>query len=231
MGRAVFAKLARQRRHDPGALISFFRLTVGVQWSALAAVALTLVLDRGVSSGSIGLALPNWPAGAGPVLISASIGLAAAVAAGIVLGVRGARSGTGLPVAPESIAPMIPVTRTERYWAAAVAVGAGASEELVFRGLLLAVAVGLGLHPVLAAAVLTVVFGAAHRYQGVGGVVTTTVFGAVMSAIALGTQSLLLPIVLHAALDLRALLLTRPAVAPAWHGEGRATGPDRPAPE
>jgi len=37
-----------------------------------------------------------------------------------------------------------------------------------------------------------------------------------MSVITLGTQSLLLPIVLHTAIDLRALLLTRPAQTPTW---------------
>lgn len=92
----------------------------------------------------------------------------------------------------------------------------------MFRGLLLAVGVGLGLHPVLVVAVLTVVFGAAHYYQGVPGMLATAFVGAVMSALALATGSLLLPIVLHVAIDLRGLLLTRPAVEPAWFRPGSA---------
>ena len=40
---------------------------------------------------------------------------------------------------------------------------------------------------------------------------SATVFGALMAAVALATGSLLLPVLLHIALDLRGLLLTRPA--------------------
>lgn len=211
-GRSMFARLERSRPHDPTALVAFYRVTVGVQVATVAAVAVAVLADAGVGAGSIGLALPAAPdSSLTPLLAGAVIGTALALGAGLLLGLRAARAGQGLPVAPVAISPMIPVTRTERWWAAAVAVGAGISEELVFRGLLLAVAVGLGMPPVLAAVGLTVVFGMAHLYQGIRGVVTTALFGGVMSAIALGTESLLVPIVLHAAVDLRSLLLTRPA--------------------
>jgi membrane protease YdiL (CAAX protease family) len=51
------------------------------------------------------------------------------------------------------------------------------------------------------------VFGLAHAYQGVTGVVTTGVLGGVLAALYLGTGSLLLPVVLHALIDLRFLLV------------------------
>jgi membrane protease YdiL (CAAX protease family) len=52
-----------------------------------------------------------------------------------------------------------------------------------------------------------VAFGLAHAYQGVGGVLSTGVLGAVLAALYLGTGSLLLPVVLHAVIDLRFLLV------------------------
>lgn len=167
--------------------------------------------------------LPAAEGGLPSVVVGGLAGMAVAVGVAVVLAVRGRRRGAGLPVAPAAIAPMVPVTRTERWWAAGVSVGAGVSEELVFRGLLLAVAVGLGASPLLAAGLLSVVFGAVHLYQGVAGVVTTTLFGAVMAAMALSTGSLLLPVLLHVAVDLRSLLLTRPAEVPDWlrPGPGR----------
>jgi membrane protease YdiL (CAAX protease family) len=50
-------------------------------------------------------------------------------------------------------------------------------------------------------------FGLAHAYQGRAGVLTTGVLGGVMAALYLQTGSLLLPVLLHAAIDLRFLLV------------------------
>ena len=72
--------------------------------------------------------------------------------------------------------------------------------------------------PVVAAVVLTLLFGVVHLYQGVAGVVSATLLGALMAAVALATGSLLLPVLLHAAIDLRGLLLTRPTAQKESHG-------------
>ena len=50
-------------------------------------------------------------------------------------------------------------------------------------------------------------FGLAHAYQGVAGIVTTGILGGVLAALYLDTGSLLLPVLLHAAIDLRFLLV------------------------
>ena len=64
--------------------------------------------------------------------------------------------------------------------------------------------------------IAAVAFGLAHAYQGRAGVVLTGVLGGVMAALYVGTGSLLLPVLLHAAIDLRFLLVpTR--VLPAGH--------------
>jgi len=209
-GKSAFARLTARRPDDPTALVRFYRLTVGTQCVATAVVLLTVLLDPGVVAGSIGILLPSF-ADLPPWVVGGGIGIVLVLAFAVVQALR-ARNGTGgLTAAPANLSPMIPVTATERRWAAVVAVGAGVSEELVFRGLLLAVAVGLGVAPVLAAVVLTVLFGVIHLYQGVAGVLSATLFGGLMAAVALSTGSLLLPVLLHVALDLRGLLLTRPA--------------------
>jgi membrane protease YdiL (CAAX protease family) len=69
-------------------------------------------------------------------------------------------------------------------------------------------------------AVAAVAFGLAHAYQGVGGIVLTGVLGGVLAALYLSTGSLLLPVLLHAVIDLRFLLVpTR--VLPAVAGSAR----------
>jgi membrane protease YdiL (CAAX protease family) len=50
-------------------------------------------------------------------------------------------------------------------------------------------------------------FGVAHANQGRAGVALTGVLGGVMAALYLQTGSLLLPVLLHAAIDLRFLLV------------------------
>ena len=55
--------------------------------------------------------------------------------------------------------------------------------------------------------VAAVAFGLAHAYQGRAGILLTGLLGGVMAALYLGTGSLLLPVLLHAAIDLRFLLV------------------------
>lgn len=82
-----------------------------------------------------------------------------------------------------------------------LAVTAGICEEIVYRGVLMAVAISVvGPWPAMVAT--SVIFGLAHVYQGVGGVLKTTVVGLVMAFLTLMSGSLLPAIVLHAVIDL-----------------------------
>jgi membrane protease YdiL (CAAX protease family) len=144
----------------------------------------------------------------------ATLGFTAAFAVGLLastLILRRLAAG-GRPVPGQAaFAAMLPGNRAERALALAVAVSAGICEELVYRGLLIAVGVGLlGLPAVAAAALSCLVFGLAHLYQGVGGVLGSTLVGAVLAAVYLVGASLLAPVLLHALLDVRALLLVPP---------------------
>jgi hypothetical protein len=104
---------------------------------------------------------------------------------------------------------VLPRTDRERRLFTVVGVTAGVCEEWLYRGFFLAVVAaatgGLptwGLILVAAAA-----FGLAHAYQGPAGIVSTGLLGGGMAVMYLQTGSLLLPVVLHAVIDLRFLLV------------------------
>ena len=112
---------------------------------------------------------------------------------------------------PPGLDALLPRTSAERRLAALVAVSAGVCEELVYRGLLLAVGVGLlGLHPLLAGLLALLVFAANHLYQGRQGVLFAAAIGFACTGFCLWTGSLLPAILLHAAIDLRAFLMLPP---------------------
>jgi membrane protease YdiL (CAAX protease family) len=98
---------------------------------------------------------------------------------------------------------MRPRTTVEHESFRFLSVTAGVTEELVFRGFLIAL---LGIYmPLLAAAALAVaVFGLGHIYQGWAGVVRTAAVGLVLTAVFLIGGSLLPVILLHIFIDLTA---------------------------
>ena len=70
-----------------------------------------------------------------------------------------------------------------------------------------------------ALAASSVLFGMAHSYQGVSGMIATALVGAAFGWVYLETGSLLLPVLLHAALDISSMtsawLVLRARRAPA----------------
>jgi membrane protease YdiL (CAAX protease family) len=59
-----------------------------------------------------------------------------------------------------------------------------------------------------------VIFGFAHLYQGIAGVLGTALIGALLVGLYLSTGSLLLPILVHAIIDIRAFLLVPAPASP-----------------
>ncbi len=112
----------------------------------------------------------------------------------------------------KSLDYFFPRTWTERRWFAFVCITAGICEESLYRGFLLHYlhVLPLSLNLTLALIIAAVIFGLAHLYQGLGGVAVTTLFGFLMSVLFLLTGNLLLPMIFHAATDLRILVLLRP---------------------
>jgi uncharacterized protein len=106
---------------------------------------------------------------------------------------------------------LMPVTIRERVFWAAVAVSAGICEEIVFRGWLLSTLHSqLHLTGTTLILIAAAIFGLAHSYQRLAGVILTAFLGAVFCVLFIMTGSLLVPIALHILVDLRFAILPSP---------------------
>jgi len=105
------------------------------------------------------------------------------------------------------IQAMIPRTPGEVRLGALLSLNAGLVEELVFRLALPAVIFGAFGNAWLALALSVIVFGALHIYQGAIGVASTMVIGAFLMLLYVATGSILVPIAVHALIDLRSFVL------------------------
>ncbi|PSK97188.1 CAAX prenyl protease-like protein [Murinocardiopsis flavida] len=235
LGRWFYARFRRRRGADPRALVRFYGTAAAVQWAWAAAVAAVLVLSPGLAASDLGLRLPhNWApilgaaAGAGAVFLVFHLLTRASrgrPAEGPGQGGRPAQGPGGPPddALGAVAADLAPQTRRERRAAAVHAVTAGICEELLYRGLFVALGVGLGL-PVWAAAVLScVLFAVAHVYQGWWGLVGPGVLGAAAMVLYLVTGSLIVAIVAHVLINLRSVLAGggRRGAGPGSPGGGR----------
>jgi len=113
--------------------------------------------------------------------------------------------------ASSGVAHLLPRTRREMALFAAVSVTAGVCEELIFRAFLLRylTAEPVGLPTLLAVTLAAVAFGVAHLGQGWRGVGTAAAAGLVFTGLYFATGTLLVPILVHAVIDLRALAFAR----------------------
>jgi len=124
----------------------------------------------------------------------------------------------------DSVGALLPDSRQERLWWGMVSVGAGISEELVFRGFLLYyfTAYVPQMNTPEKVLLASLVFGLAHIYQGWRGAISAGILGLVFAGLYVMTGSLLLPIVIHAAVDSRALLIFPPDTSAEMAMEGNA---------
>jgi len=191
-----------------------------------------LVLEQTVTASAV---LVLWRIGSVP---ASSLGLIAprswALTLGVLAAVVGVLVWSSLRLRPkadklrkkvqDSVGALIPDSHQERSWWAAVSVGAGISEELVFRGFLLYYLSLYLPHLNTAERVLLVslFFGLAHIYQGKSGAIGTGILGLILAGLYLMTGSLLLPVAIHAVVDARVLLIFPPIVIPTVPAEGAA---------
>ena len=217
-GHVLHRRFEGRLRTDPGARRSFYLRLLILEWGLSLLALVVWLATPGVSAGQVGLRWPQqWP---GPVT-----GLVVLlVVAFVVVSTRALRSGALLEAAEPVRRPgegrhaepaghatlaLLPRTAGERRLFTVVGVTAGVCEEWLYRGFFLAVVAALagGLQTWLLVVVAAVAFGLAHFYQGAVGILTTGLLGGVMAALYLQTGSLLLPVLLHAAIDLRFLLV------------------------
>lgn len=114
------------------------------------------------------------------------------------------------------IRALLPRNRGELPYGAGLAVTAGIVEELLFRLALPALLFGVTGDAVVAFLGATVVFGLLHIYQGVQGIVFSVLLGLVFLGLYVLSGSILVPIVLHAVIDLRSLVLIPVTLGGAW---------------
>ncbi|MCS0498899.1 CPBP family intramembrane glutamic endopeptidase [Protaetiibacter mangrovi] len=114
------------------------------------------------------------------------------------------------------IGALLPRTRGELPYGAGLALSAGVFEELMFRLALPALLFGIWPDGPVAFALSTLLFGALHLYQRWVGVLTATALGAIFAYLYLVSGTILLPIAVHAIVDLRSLVLLPLVIGKVW---------------
>jgi membrane protease YdiL (CAAX protease family) len=157
--------------------------------------------------------------------------VAAALIAPVVLLRRtvGDEGVDGIPAVGD-IRALLPRVRGELKFGVGLGLSAGIFEELLFRLALPALIFGIiGSGPpgfgVVAFTIAAIIFGMLHLYQGALGILFAALLGLVFAALYVLTGSIAAPIVLHALVDLRSLVLIPLVVGGAWRrrAETRST--------
>jgi len=237
-GRRRYGALVAAREADDGEFVRrHYRRAMIRQAVVTAAVLVLVAADPGLRGADVGLRLPHGGQ-VGRAVGWAVYLLVVLVAVGCVLRVRALR---GRSVPGQRHFAALVARAGERRAAAGLSLGAGVSEELLFRGLFTAIAVqALSLHPLAAVGLLSVLFGAGHLYQGWKGMLGVALIGWAFGVIYVETGSLLVPVIVHVAVDLRALVLVPieqvsarragPGVGPLSERRGRPAARRRRAP-
>ena len=183
----------------PSARVSAYRRGVVGEWAfTIAALAIWTAFARPWSAMRLGLP-HGWRLGVGVLFVLAAVGF-------VVLQLW---SVARLPVERRvaarpklrSVAFILPRTAREESWFLGLSTTAGFCEELLFRGYLpWFFAPWLG--SVGAMALVVIIFGLTHAYQGRSGVVNATLAGAFMAALVLVTDSLVPAMIVHALIDI-----------------------------
>jgi len=208
LSRGRFAKLLVALRQDPRALDRFYSRSMVAAWILGLSVPLVLLFEPGPTPADVGL---RWPAGGG-------LDYALALLVLIMLVVGGLRrrrfilSGRWPDAARNPVMALLPRTPAQRLLAVGISVTAGVVEEAIFRGLLIAAGVGiLGVPVEVAAVPALALFVWGHQYQGGAGLLGAGILGLMFTGVYLISGSILLPVILHTAQDLVALLLVPPS--------------------
>ncbi len=195
----------RQRMYRKWLVDSF--VTFG--GASLVVLALTwqyvpLVLDAVNSVGWV-RSLRSAFADSGGVGVGLVIGAVVVLVGGTLIAITLARN-TESVVAIGDVQSLLPRNRAELGYGAALSVNAGIVEELLFRLALPALVFGVTGNVVVAIVASLVLFGVLHVYQGVAGIVGSTIIGALLMVVFLATGSIVAAIVVHALIDLRSLV-------------------------
>jgi len=190
---------------DPIARTEAYQGTLARKW-ILTAFVLLLAFAGPISMDALGLTAPrSW------IESTRTLGmLLGAIAVSIVIfRYRGEWQFRQLQ---KMVGAMLPISTRERFWFAAVGISAGISEELLYRGFLFWYfwAYFPRLDWWVDLAICCFAFGLAHLYQGWRGVTGNAALGFCFGLLYVGSGSLFVPVVVHAAVDLRLLAILTP---------------------
>lgn len=194
--------------------IAYYRTMVIVGWLT-SVIALVAVGWRAILTFNPSSANSSWlpqRAGARTFVAGVLIGLLLVIALSVLQARRSAAIQQKMEKAFLRFSFILPLTGAERIWWIFVSLTAGITEEILYRGFLIHYFFAAPFHAALAVAVIvsSVIFGACHLYQGIAGVISAAILGLIFGAIFLMTGNLLVPMVLHALIDLRILVILRP---------------------
>jgi membrane protease YdiL (CAAX protease family) len=157
----------------------------------------------------------SWPIGrwfsgllsdTGSLIPGLAAGLAVALVGGTILAVFLARNAENTPTIGD-IAALLPRNRRELTYGAALSINAGVVEELLFRLAVPALIFGATGNAVVAVTASVLIFALLHVYQGWPGMIGALVIGTLLMSLYLATGNILVPIITHALVDLRSLVL------------------------
>ena len=176
-----------------------YRNNMLVLWS-VTGVMFAVWFGAGRDAAGLGLAVPSAPA-PGQIVAVALFTLIVAYSIGVLRKVhRSAATADMIIQATRDFSFAMPHTRRDLRWFYGLSATAGITEELLYRGFLLAY-LTLFFPTWFAVLLSAVIFGAAHAYQGPKGMLQVTFLGAAFAIMYVASGSLLLPIVAHVAVD------------------------------
>ncbi len=209
VGYYVFKSFARKLVDDTGVRLLYYKITIAGIWVPAAAIIALLFTgsllpkDTGIGWISVNFEVfGRW--GTYAILIIAGLVLASVVYQLLMTRFNEAfRKKVAALEVPHDIDLMLPRSGTEkRYWGL-LSLSAGLTEELIYRGFLIFLLGYLfpGLNIYLCIVISALLFGLAHTYQGLSGVIKTGLFGLLLALVYICTGSILPGILLHFLLD------------------------------
>ena len=181
-----------------GERIRLYLSTILFQW-LLAAVVAWRALTRGLTVSQLGLAGESLASTVLVTLIGATL-----IAFGHWMNLR-RLAGSNHPAAERlraMAARLFPRSAKETVFFTILAVTAGICEEFIFRGFVIAALLRVGLSNCMAVAMSSLMFGAAHLYQGKGGSAGTGILGIVFASVRIAYHSIFPVVIWHAVLDI-----------------------------
>ena len=194
---------------DPAAKVKFYKKIVVAQWTLSALVLLAAGREFFWAPAKFLWMDTAWARSVGfGLLVGIVIGLLAPF-----LALSKPKGRAALRRAFGKLGFFVPTQAEQFGWFGVLCITAGVCEEWIFRGFLFRYFGEMPWHFGLPAAfvISSVLFGANHFYQGSRGIISTGLLGAGFGFLYLWSGSLLLPMIVHALVDLRALGLLKGA--------------------